>query len=545
MDGKPGSPTLNTVVARNASFNFGAKGFSMLSRLMMPPIILSYVSLEEYGIWAACFILIVYLGMSTFGVSNVYVTYIAQYHAKQEFAKINHLLSTGLTVVLAVSFSLLTLLWLGLPTIIEAFHISGPLHQTAATLIFGTALVFSVELSFGAFGFVLQGLQRFGQQTLIWFVSFCLETILIVSLLLADLGIYALLWALVARYAVSTIAYMVVCHRTLPTLSLKFRYIDRESFRLFYRYGTVVQLSGLLGTFLFSIEKLIAGVFIGVKATGLFEIGQKFPIMGALLPSSLNAVLQPAIARLSTLNEKAEVRNLYLRGSRYLNIMTGLFMGFLAAFASPILFGWLGSQTDDYRFAALILTWFTLPFQLNALTGPGTAVHRGVGRPLRETMYPVVQLLFIGITVGLGFFLIGESIQVITVAVAVSMAASALVYIGYTNHVLDVHWGRYLSQVLIPGLVPYGIALILGWMAEPLMGWSLLDRWAVVVSLGGLGLLYLLLSTMVVHLVFLDHEERVFLKEKLFIGLDFISGVLGFRKVFQLSHQVTRPEKVL
>ncbi|UCE64312.1 MAG: oligosaccharide flippase family protein, partial [Nitrospirota bacterium] len=478
----------------------------MLSRLMMPPIILSYVTLEEYGIWASCFILIGYLGMSTFGVSNVYVTYIAQYHAKGELAKINHLLSTGLTVVLVVTGSLLTLLWFGLPAIIETFHISGPLHRTAAILIFGTALVFAMDLSLGAFGFALQGLQRFGQQTLIWFVSFCLETILIVSLLLAGWGIYALLWALVARYVVSTFAYIVACYRALPTLSLRFRYINRESLKLFYRYGTVVQVSGLLGTFLFSIEKLIAGVFIGVKATGLFEIGQKFPIMGALLPSSLNAVLQPAIARLSSLNEKTEVRNLYLRGSRYLNMMTGLIMGFLAAFASPILFGWLGSSTEDYRLAALILALFTLPYQLNALTGPGTAVHRGVGRPLRETMYPLVQLVLIGITVGSGFIIIGPSIMVIAVAVALSMVVSAVIYMGYTNYLLEVHWSRFLGKVLIPGLLPYAIALTMAWVTEGLWNWNLLDRWTVVASLGGLGILYLLLSTVFGYLVFLDQE---------------------------------------
>jgi O-antigen/teichoic acid export membrane protein len=168
MDGKVGAPTQNTVVARNASFNFGAKAFSMLSRLMMPPIILSYVTLEEYGIWASCFILIGYLGMSTFGVSNVYITYVAKYQAKRELTKINHLLSTGLTVVLVVTGSLLTVLWFGLPAIIKTFHISAPLHETAAILIFGTALVFAMDLSLGAFGFVLQGLQRFGQQTLIW-----------------------------------------------------------------------------------------------------------------------------------------------------------------------------------------------------------------------------------------------------------------------------------------------------------------------------------------------------------------------------------------
>jgi O-antigen/teichoic acid export membrane protein len=307
----------------------------------------------------------------------------------------------------------------------------------------------------------------------------------------------------------------------------------------------VLQLSGLIATFLFSIEKLIAGVFIGVKATGLFEIGQKFPIMGALLPSSLNAVLQPAFARLSSLNEMGEVRKLYLRGSRYLNMVTGLIMGFLAAFASPILFGWLGSQAGEYHLAAMILALFTLPYQLNALTGPGTALHRGVGRPAREIIYPIGQLVLIGITVGLGFSMIGPSIQVIAITVALSMVASALMYMAYNNHFLKIHWGNYLREVLIPGLLPYGIALTMAWMAKGLMDWTLLDRWTVIASLCGFGFLYVILSTGVAYLFFLDQHERVFLREKLVIGFGLLTGRVRYPNLWPIRHQAVSPEKLL
>ena len=48
--------------------------------------------------------------------------------------------------------------------------------------------------------------------------------------------------------------------------------------------AAVVQVSGLLGMVLRSIEKVIAGTFIGVDTTALFDLGEKFPMMGTQIP---------------------------------------------------------------------------------------------------------------------------------------------------------------------------------------------------------------------------------------------------------------------
>ena len=48
-------------LSQNAVVQLAAKLLYMLSRVGLPPIILSYVSLEEYGLWATCFIVISYL----------------------------------------------------------------------------------------------------------------------------------------------------------------------------------------------------------------------------------------------------------------------------------------------------------------------------------------------------------------------------------------------------------------------------------------------------------------------------------------------------
>lgn len=512
---RAGTSEMKNLLSKNASVYLAAKVFYMFTRFFLPPLTLSYVTLEEYGIWAACFILIGYLGMSAFGVSNVYVRYIAEYHARKEIDNINRLLSTGLTVIAALSVALLAALWFCLPLIIARFNIPPGLHHTAFTLIFITAATFMLDMSFGAFAYVLTGLQRITEQTLVWVVSFCLEAILIVALLIGGFGIYALLWAFVARYLVAIAAYVVLCYRILPGLSLGLRHFDRRMLRLFYSYGAVVQLSGLMGMFLYSIEKLIAGVFIGVRATALFDVGEKLPVMASQIPASMNSIFLPAMSHLNSLGQQREVAKLYLKGSRYMNMMLGVLMGFLAAFSLPVLTAWIGSD-EKYRIAAIILSLVCLPYQMNELTGPASAFHRSVGKPARELVYPVTQLLLVALTVALGFLWMGRSVLVICVAVALSMVLSALIYLAYTNRCLGLGMGEYANKVLVPGIAPYTVGLVCALFARPLFVWAGTGRWQLLPVLAACGIVYCLASMALLYRGMCDWGEREYLRKQLF-----------------------------
>lgn len=511
---KAGNAEMKNLLSKNASVNLLARVFYMLTRFFLPPLTLSYVSLEEYGIWATCFILIGYLGMSAFGVSNVYVRYVAQYQARKEIDKINRLLSTGLTVIAILSILLLVALWFGLPLLITRFNIPSGLHHTAFILIFITASTFMLDLSFGAFAYVLNGLQRITEQTIIWVISFCLEAILIVILLVCGFGIYSLLWAFVARYLVATAAYVILCYRVLPGLSLGLRHFDRQMLRLFYSYGAVVQLSGLMGMFLYSIEKLIAGIFIGVGATGLMDIGEKLPVMTSQVPASMNSIFLPAMAHMHSLEQQRELAGLYLKGSRYMNMMMGALMGFLAAFSLPVLTAWIGTD-EKYRTAAIILSLVCLPYQMNELTGPASAFHRSVGKPSRELIYPLTQLLLVIVTVGAGFLWVGKTVIVICVAVALSMILSALIYQSYSNRYLGLGMGKYARKVLAPGIAPYLVGFVCAWLARPLFAWAGTGRWQILPVLAVCGIIYSLLTIALLYRVICDWSEREYLRQQL------------------------------
>lgn len=495
-------------LSRNATVTLAAKVLYMITRLFLPPLILAYVTLEEYGIWAISFILVSYLGMSAFGVANVYIRYVAEFHARGERESINRLISTGIVSTGVMSAVLLTGLWFLLPYIIRLLNVSEQFFDVAFILLFGTAATLMMDLTLGACAYVLHGMQRITEQQIVWVITFCLEAVFIVLFLYWGMGINGLLLAFVLRYVISTVVYVVLAYRAIPGLSISPRHFDRESLRLFYSYGAVVQISGFLGMFLYSLEKTLAGVFVGVKATGLLDVAEKFPVMASQLPSSLNSLFLPAIAQLKSGGRGDKVLELYVQGARYMNIASGLIMGFFAVFSAPILTAWIGVD-DRLRMGAIIMTVATLPYQLHILTGPASAFHRG-SNPWRELAYPLVQLALIAAMLPLGFMFFGKEVLTILWVVAIGMVLSALFYISFTNRFLSISTLHFFRRVIGPGVVPYFVAVGVYLAGHLVTDFSHPGRWYLLGQLAIFGTVYGLLSVICIFWGIFKREERHF-----------------------------------
>ena len=152
--------TLKNLISKNVFVSLFSNGFYLVTRLFIPPLTLSMVSLDEYGIWAACFVLVGYLGMGVSGIANTYIRYVGIYHKRGDIDAISRLLSTGLTIATIGMALALILIWFGIPSLIRAFSVPEHLHDTAFHLFFGTVCIFMAELSWGAFSFALVGLQK-------------------------------------------------------------------------------------------------------------------------------------------------------------------------------------------------------------------------------------------------------------------------------------------------------------------------------------------------------------------------------------------------
>ncbi|MCV6638522.1 hypothetical protein [Candidatus Albibeggiatoa sp. nov. NOAA] len=519
---------MKQLVSKNLLVSVLSKVFYLATRLFIPPLVLAYVGQAEYGIWAICFVLISYLGLGAFGVSNVYIRYVAEYHARDEIEKINGLISTGIVLVSSISLLLLCIFWFLLPTlIVHVFNIpstipSDPdtnLHQTAFILFYSTACIFLLELNISAFMYILNGLQKITETSVILVGSATLETLFTVLFLLLGFGIYSLLIAFGIRYLVSIIVYTSLCFKTLPTLSIGIQHVRVEYLRLFYRFGSIVQLAGVLGIVTRSIDKILAASMIHIYAAGALELGAKFPLMAVTIPASMNSVFLPASSYMHNQKRQQEMLDMYVEGTRVMALLTGFIMGYLAAFSIPLIMAWLGAWTDyDALTIAFIMVFSTLPQQLHVLTGPGSAIFNGINKPSRTLIYPLLRLGLMFVFGGLAilFSLISwENVQLLDIVILVNLATlvGALTYSAYINKTIGLSHLVFFEKVLLPSFIPYVTGFAIFWL---LSFWNinLYSRLSAIEFVLISGVLYTALTSVVIFYGIFSNDERENLSNK-------------------------------
>ncbi len=486
----------------------------LLTRVGLPPLILHFVSLEEYGLWSTCFLLISYVSMGAFGVSNVYIRYVAEYSVKEQFDSINGLVSTGLLLTFIFSVCALGGIWIAMPVLLKSFNVAPQLHHTAQVLILGTLATMLLDMTLGAFAYVLHGLQRIAQQTIVWIISFLLETALIVTLLFYGYGVNSLLWAFFARYIFSTVIYIVLCYQAIPGLHISFRLVKREFFSRFLHYGGILQISGLLSIVMYSIERVLAGYLTGLTAIAVLDLGQKFPVMASQVFSSMNASFLPAITQAHSLGKQHEIKRLYTQGLRYLNLLNGLAMGFLAPFAGWLLSAWLG-HGDNLTNTIVVLICACVGYQLHVLTGPLSAYYQGINRPSRTFSYLGWQLLFIVSGLLLAWHYVELDVIVIAEIVMLSRVLSALIYLFRGNYQLGLKHRQFIRFVLIPGTVPYLLGYGLMAAIQPWLTELNPNRWQLIFILGIIGVFYTLLTVGFFYAFLCNDTEQSQIRHKL------------------------------
>lgn len=478
-------------VAGNAGIAMFANVFYLSSRLLLPPLVLAHLSLAEYGLWSACFILIMYIGLTDVGFSSVYVRLTAHYHALGDTAAINRLLSTGVFSLSLLSLGVLLGLWLCLPLVLDFLKVMPSQRDMAAILVIGAAAMFLLDLSLGAYCYLLHGLQRIREEKQVAIAGYALEPLLILLFLLSGWGVYSLLAAFVLRYTWSLVSFYRLAHRLLPGLQVRLRHFDRAMLRHFLGFGVAVQASTLLGTALFSLDRVLAGFLLGPKGIALFELGAKLPVAAISIPSSISNVALPAAARHAASHDTAAIAALHQQASRSISFLAGLPLAFMAAFAAPLSLAWLGNR-EGLEEMPLILALTALWSHLHITTGPGSAVFRAMGQVANEFVYHALRVAALALSIGTALLLLDHSATSLIIGLSGGNAVAAILYLVHNQRRLGLPLGSLFRHVLLPGCAAYPLAagLLLLWQsALP----SHPGRWLTLGALLVFGLLYTVL----------------------------------------------------
>jgi O-antigen/teichoic acid export membrane protein len=447
------------------------------------------------------------------GISNVNVTFVAEYIARRQFDRANRLLSTGLLIVLPICTAVFGGVWLLWPRLVDMLKISPVLRDDAKVVVLAVVAIFLASSSLSTFRDALAGAQRGVAIQISWIAGYLLECVLIFTLVGMGHGIRGLAEAFLIRTALEIALSAWLAFRELPWLKISPSLYSREAVSVLWSYGGVVQLTSLMAVALNSIERAIAVPLAGLQAAGLLDIGQKLPSMASSVPSAFATAFTPAASYLrggldGTPAERETLHKLFLKGARYMNLTTGYLCGFMAAIAQPLLDVWVGKRFDG---AAYLMTVFSVTWQIHLMTGPGTSLLKGIGKPQGEFHYAIPNAIAAAIFIPLSRVVLGEWTAVgIGTAVAAATIVSAIYFLWYSTRVLGVDGRLYFRRVALPGAVPYLAGALFTVPAYALI--SPAERWSSAAIVVVMGLMYTALMVWIADRKILDEGERLWFR---------------------------------
>jgi O-antigen/teichoic acid export membrane protein len=505
-------------LAGDAAFSMMAKILYLVSRLGLPPIVLAYVSLVEYGLWAACFIVVGYIGLADLGMSSVYVRRAASLWAARDIAGVGRLLSTGIGCMFLLSLAVLGGVALSLDGLIVLLKVDDAQRAAARILILGSVAVFLLDMTLNAFSYVLHGLQRIRAEQKVWVLAFLLEFALIIAFLLGGLGVHALLLAFALRYAFSIAANARLVYRALPGLSVAPRHFETSLVREFFGFGLKVQASTIFAMALHSADRLIAGALLGPQAVALFDLGAKLPVSSTSVPSAISQVVMPAAARLdaghagSPLEQHAALASLLDQSTRSVALVACIPLAFLGVFSAPICLAWLGMR-PDLQILPFIMTLASIGAFLHIITGPASAVFRGMGLIGNEFFYHGLRVACLAAGLAIACLWAGVNVAALASGLAAGTCSAALIYLTVSLGRMGLPFKILLKRVLLPpllALVPTLALLALWSAAMP----ASTGRWQTLAALLAFGAAHSALAASVIWSQ-LDRRERQHLRDLL------------------------------
>ena len=112
------------------------------------------------------------------------------------------------------------------------------------------------------------------------------------------------------------------------------------------------------------------------------------------------SAITPATSELYTISDKEFVYKLYLKGTKYLMLISLPFFAFCIIYAPFILKVWLGKE---YAYSIEIIRILSIGYCINTLMGMAITVAAGIGKPELEMKY---SLILVPLNVILSVFLL-------------------------------------------------------------------------------------------------------------------------------------------
>lgn len=335
---------------RNIFSTYFATAISLISGVVITPLLVRHLPLHEYGMIALGLAIVAALEAVDFGVSVSLMRFVSDLTERGDLAGAASIVSTGFAIAMTVSALLCASVWL-----VESTRGVPGSYRIVAVL--SIALVFRMPVNL--IRSVLFGQDRFilGNR-----IDAALSVARMAAIYLAVLqGSPAIViaWVLVGMEALAAVVGMIALQVVSPALAPRFRNISAKGWKAIRAFSSLAFVEDLLRRNIAQLPSFLTARLVSIADAGTLTVGSRFPqALGRMTVMGLN-VSYPMITAAHSRNDEGLLRRYLVIGTR--TVLTVLLVpaSVLYVWAHLILDRWIGRElplaTSSLRWTLLLV----------------------------------------------------------------------------------------------------------------------------------------------------------------------------------------------
>jgi O-antigen/teichoic acid export membrane protein len=338
---RPGS------LARNVFSNWIGLASSVTYALFITPIIVRALDKELYGVWSFLNGLIAYSDLFYLGLGAALVKYVAQFHAKNDYAGMNRLVSVVVLIYGLIGIACFGILIALSPWLPRAF--AEPLSIESARATSYTCVLLGAQMLFifvgSAFAGLICGHDRYDLVNAV-VVAFVVVRFVATPLLVRPghnpMVMLAILTVAVAALRAVALAWIAFAY--IRRLSIRAVRPKADELRLLYGFGLQSFFILFAVKLISYTDTIVIGMSLGAASVALYSLPLQLVEYARVGVGGFTGVFLPRLTTLTTKGDLAGVRDAYLSSTRIACFLSGWLVALLIYLGPLFLNRWVGRE---------------------------------------------------------------------------------------------------------------------------------------------------------------------------------------------------------
>lgn len=444
-------------IIRNTKFNIVGRFWGILVYLLLTPFIIHHIGIERYGIWALITVLIGYFSLLDFGIGTSFVKFISEFYTKKENDKINQLINSGIVIYSILAVFIIAITPFIIDVILTLFNIPNELYKEAKFVFVLGIAISAIANALSPFRALQDGLQRMdiiNKITILVSIPMAAGTLYVLK---KGYGLEGLIINNAAVILLASAINVVVAFKIFPNLRFNPLLVNKSLMKKLFYFGVKIQINRLEVLFTFQADKVIIAHFLNISLVSFYEFGSMIINRTRELPLLLITSIIPAASEINAKKDNLKLYDLYIRGTKYLALIAMPLLTFVLITAPQIMLTWLG---PGYGKSALVIQILAPCYFINILSGVGTSIGVGIGKPEMQVKAGLFQLI-LNITLSI-ILVIKIGFIGVVIATLLSLSLGSLWFIKLFHRHMGYSTREFAQKVLVSPLVasiPPGVIL--------------------------------------------------------------------------------------